>query len=184
MANTPNFGEDYPVTIPTLTDAADIAVAFKIYHNGSTDGSIVNLHSVAGALDLKAPKESPTFTGTVTVPDNTIATAKIQDGAITTAKIAAETITNADIAPAANISQSKISGLSAALDLKANIDAPTFTGTTTAYNLTVNGTLSGTASAAIRGANYGSGQTKITVLAGTSGPANPTEGDIWIQLPG
>lgn len=184
MANTPNFGENYSVTIPTLNDAADIAVAFKMYHNGSTDGSIIYDDSVAGALKKKAPLESPTFTGTVTVPDNTIATAKIQDGAITTAKIATETITNADIALAAGIDQSKISGLSASLDLKAPKNDPTFTGTATANNLTVNGTLSGTATNATKGANYGSGFAKITVLAGTSGPANPSDGDIWIQIPG
>lgn len=182
MANTPNFGTEYPVTIPTLTDAADIAVAFKMYHNGSTDGSIIYPDSIAGALDTKAPKDSPTFTGTVTVPDNTIATAKIQDGAITSAKIADGTITNIDIATAAGISQSKIDGLVTSLNAKAPIESPTFTGTATAYNLTVNGTLSGTATQAVKAANYGSIFTKITVLSGTAGPANPSEGDIWIQV--
>jgi hypothetical protein len=182
MANTPNFGTDYPVTIPTLTDAADISIAFKMYHNGSTNGTIVFPDSVAGALQTKAPIASPTFTGTVTVPDNTIATAKIQDGAITSAKIANGTIVDADINIAADIAQSKINGLSTSLGLKADLLSPTFTGTVTANNLTVNGTLSGTASAAIRGANYGSGHTKITVLSGTTGPANPAEGDIWIQV--
>jgi hypothetical protein len=182
MANTPNFGTDYPVTIPTLTDAADIAVAFKMYHNGSTDGSIIYPDSVAGALETKAPVDSPTFTGTVTVPDNTIATAKIQDSAITSAKIANGTIVDADINIAAAISQSKIDGLSTSLGLKSNLESPTFTGTVTANNVTVNGTLSGTATQAIKAANYGSGFTKITVLAGSTGPANPSEGDIWIQV--
>lgn len=182
MANIANFGEDYPVTIPTLTDAADIAVAFKMYHNGSTDGSIIFPDSVAGALETKAPLDSPTFTGTVTVPDDTIATAKIQNNAITSAKIALETIVNADINPAAGIEQSKIAGLTASLGTKANSANASLTGTAVAENLTVNGTLSGTATAAIKGANYGSGQTKITVLSGTSGPANPTEGDVWIQI--
>lgn len=182
MANIPNFGTDYPVTIPTLTDAADISVAFKMYHNGSTDGSIVYPDSVAGALETKAPIDSPTFTGTVTVPDNTIATSKIQDGAITSAKISNGTIVDADINIAAAIAQSKIDGLSTSLGLKADLESPTFTGTATANNLTVNGTLSGTATNAVRGANYGNGFTKITVLSGTNGPANPSEGDIWIQV--
>lgn len=182
MANTPNFGTDYPVTIPTLTDAADIAVAFKMYHNGSTDGSIIYPDSVAGALETKAPLESPTFSGTVTIPDNTIATAKIQDSAITSAKIANGTIVDADINIAAAIAQSKIDGLSTSLGLKADLLSPTFTGTATANNLTVNGTLSGTATQAIKGANYGSGFAKITVLAGSTGPANPSEGDIWVQV--
>lgn len=182
MANTPNFGDDYPVTIPTLTDAADISVAFKMYHNGSTDGSIIYPSSVAGALDSKAPLNSPTFTGIVTVPDNTIATAKIQDSAITSVKIASETIVNADINPAAGIEQSKIAGLTASLGAKANSANASLTGTATAENLTVNGTLSGTATNAIKGANYGSGFSKITVLSGSTGPANPSEGDIWIQV--
>lgn len=182
MANITNFGEDYPVTIPTLTDAADISIAFKMYHNGSTDGSIVYPGSVAGALETKAPLDSPTFTGTVTVPDNTIATAKIQDSAITSAKIANGTIVDADISITADIAQSKINGLSTSLGLKADLLSPTFTGTVTANNLTVNGTLSATASNAIKGANYESGFAKITVLAGTTGPANPSEGDIWIQV--
>jgi hypothetical protein len=182
MANTPNFGTEYPVTIPTLTDAADIAIAFKMYHNGSTNGSIVYPNSVAGALETKAPINSPTFTGTVTVPDNTIATAKIQDSAVTSAKIADGTIVNADINIAAGISQSKIDGLSTSLGLKADLSSPTFSGTVTANNLTVNGTLSGTATNAVKGANYGTGFAKITVLSGTNGPSNPSEGDIWIQV--
>jgi hypothetical protein len=182
MANTPNFGDDYPVTIPTLTDAADIAVAFKMYHNGSTDGSIVYENSIAGALETKAPLDSPTFSGSVTLPDNTIATSKIQDSAITSAKIANGTIVDADINIAADIAQSKINGLSTSLGLKADLLSPTFSGTVTANNLTVNGTLSGTASNAVKGANYGNGFAKITVLSGTSGPANPSEGDIWIQV--
>jgi len=182
MANTPNFGDEYPVTIPTLTDAADIAVAFKMYHNGSTDGSIVYPNSVAGALETKAPIDSPVFTGNVVVPDNTIATDKIQDNAITSAKIANGSIMDADVNIAAAISQSKIDGLSGSLNLKADLASPNFTGTATAINLTVLGTLSGTATAAIKGANYGSGQTKITVLAGTVGPSSPTEGDIWVQV--
>jgi hypothetical protein len=182
MANTPNFGDDYPVTIPTLTDAADIAVAFKMYHNGSTDGSIIYANSVAGALETKAPINSPTFTGTVVLPDDTIATGKIQDGAITSEKIANGAITNDDINIAAAIAQSKISGLSTSLGLKADLLSPTFTGTVTANNLTVNGTLSATATNAVKGANYDSGFVKITVLPGSTGPANPAEGDIWIQV--
>lgn len=182
MANTPNFGADYPVTIPTLTDAADISVAFKMYHNGSTDGSIIYPDSIAGALETKAPIASPTFTGTVTVPDNTIATAKLQDGAVTSVKIANGTIVDADINIAAGISQSKVDGLSTSLGLKADLSSPTFAGTVTANNLTVNGTLSGTATNAVKGANYGSGFSKITVLSGTNGPSNPSEGDIWVQV--
>jgi hypothetical protein len=64
-----------------------------------------------GSLDsvAYAPLASPTFTGTVTVPDSTIATAKIQDSAITSAKIADGTIVNADVNASAAIAYSKLS---------------------------------------------------------------------------
>ncbi len=44
------------------------------------------------ALDLKAPLASPTFTGTVTLPSNTITTETIANNAVTSAKLADATI--------------------------------------------------------------------------------------------
>ena len=44
------------------------------------------------ALDLKAPLASPTFTGTVTLPSNTITTETIANDAVTSAKLADATI--------------------------------------------------------------------------------------------
>ena len=80
------------------------------------------------ALNLKAPLASPTFTGTVTLPANTISqsmmaddsvgtneivglavtTGKIADGAVTSVKIANDTIVNADINTAAAIDWTKL----------------------------------------------------------------------------
>ena len=77
------------------------------------------------ALDLKAPLASPTFTGTVTLPSGTVTSAMIVDG----------TIVNADIDAAAEIAQSKISGLTSDLALKAPLASPTFTGTVTTGHL-------------------------------------------------
>jgi hypothetical protein len=57
------------------------------------------------------------------------ATLSIATGAITSDMIADGTIVDADINASAAIAQSKISGLSTSLGLKANIDSPTFTGT-------------------------------------------------------
>ena len=71
------------------------------------------------ALDLKAPLASPTFTGTVTLPAGTVTSGMIADGAIV----------DSDISGAAAIATSKISGLDTALDLKAPLASPTFTGT-------------------------------------------------------
>jgi hypothetical protein len=103
------------------------------------------------ALDLKAPLANPTFTGTVTLPANTISqsmmgddsvgtneigglavtTAKIADGAVTSLKIANDTIVDADINSAAAIAQSKISGLTTDLAAKLALAGGTMTGALT-----------------------------------------------------
>lgn len=206
------YGTDYSVTIPALADAANIETAFKQYHTGSTDGSTQS-GSISAILNLKAPLASPTFTGTVTLPNLTVTTAMIADHAITSAKIAVGsimdedinasaaiaktkiagtavtltdtgtvtstmiadgTIVNTDISSSAAIAQSKILNLTTDLSSKAPIANPTFTGTIT-------GTLSGTATNAINGATFGSGFSKVTVLAGVTGPISPSTGDVWIS---
>jgi hypothetical protein len=60
---------------------------------------------------------------------DSVTTAKIEDGAVTSAKIADGTIVNADINTSAAIEMTKIDGLGSALDLKAPLADPTFTGT-------------------------------------------------------
>ena len=114
---------------------------------------------IQAQIDTKAPLASPTFTGTVTLPVNTITQSvmaddsvgtaeiiassitsaklavdsvtetKIADSAVTSAKIANLTIVNGDISATAEIATSKISGLDTALGLKAPLASPTFTGT-------------------------------------------------------
>ena len=74
------------------------------------------------ALDLKAPLASPTFTGTVTLPTGTVTSGMILDG----------TIVNADISSSAAIAQSKVSGLTTDLGLKAPLESPALTGVPTA----------------------------------------------------
>jgi hypothetical protein len=140
------------VTLPSSTSIGDVSNLEIGYLNGATS-------SLQGQIDLKAPLDSPTFTGTVTLPANTISQSmmgddsvgtneiggfavtaeklatnsvtesKIADGSVTSAKIATGTIVNADINASAAIAQSKIDGLGAALDLKAPLADPTFTGT-------------------------------------------------------
>ena len=100
------------------------------------------------SVGLKAPIDSPTFTGTVTLPsgtvtsgmilDGTIATADIADSAITSAKIADGTIVDADINASAAIAQSKIDGLTTDLGLKAPLASPALTGTPTAPTAAAN----------------------------------------------
>ena len=113
------------------------------------------------ALDLKAPLANPTFTGTVTLPANTISQSmmgddsvgtneigglavttekiaalavtegKIADSAVTSAKIADGTIVNADINASAAIAQSKVADLTTDLAAKLALAGGTMTGALT-----------------------------------------------------
>jgi hypothetical protein len=114
--------------------------------------------TIATSIGTKAPIDSPTFTGTVTLPsgtvtsgmilDGTIATAdiadsaitsgKIADGAVTSAKIANDTIVDADINSAAAIAQSKIANLTTDLAAKAPLASPALTGVPTAPTAAAN----------------------------------------------
>ena len=48
---------------------------------------------------------------------------------------------------------------------------------------TINGTnFDGSAAIEVKGAVYGSGYTKITVKAGSTGPTSPVAGDVWISF--
>jgi hypothetical protein len=123
-------------TIDFATYTKDTLVIGALEATSATIGNVSNtelqyLDGVTSAiqtqLDAKAPLASPTFTGNVTLPANTVSTSMIQDSAITSAKIADGTIVNADINASAAIATSKISGLDSALSAKAPIDAPTFT---------------------------------------------------------
>jgi hypothetical protein len=60
---------------------------------------------------------------TAKIADGAVATGDIADGAVTSAKIADGTIVNADINSSAAIAQSKISGLTSALDAKLDASA-------------------------------------------------------------
>ena len=90
-------------------------------------------------LALKAPLNSPTFTGTVVLPANTVTQSMMSDDsvgtneigglAVTNEKIANATITNAKISETAAIATYKIAGLDTALGEKAPLASPSFTGT-------------------------------------------------------
>ena len=120
------------------------------------------------SVGLKANIDSPTFTGTVTLPsgtvtsgmiadgtiatadiadsaitsakiaDGTIATADIADSAITSAKIADGTIVDADINASAAIAQSKVANLTTDLADKAPLASPALTGVPTAPTAAAN----------------------------------------------
>ena len=131
------------LTSPKINE--DVAITATATELNYTDGVT---SAIQTQLDAKAPLASPTFTGTVTLPANTITntmmadnsvntaeltalsvtTAKIADlnvtegkladGAVTSAKILDGTIVNADINASAAIAQSKIDGLTTDLAAK------------------------------------------------------------------
>ena len=94
--------------------------------------------TIATSIGTKAPIASPTFTGTVTLPNGTVSTAMVADSAITSDKIADGTIVDADINATAAIAQSKISGLTSDLALKAPLASPALTGVPTAPTAAAN----------------------------------------------
>ena len=94
--------------------------------------------TIATSIGTKAPIASPTFTGTVTLPNGTVSTAMVADSAITSAKIADGTIVDADINATAAIAQSKISGLTSDLADKAPLASPALTGVPTAPTAAAN----------------------------------------------
>jgi hypothetical protein len=134
-----------------VTDVSDTEIG---YLNGVTS-------AIQTQMDAKAPLASPTFTGTVTLPANTISqsmmaddsvgtneigglavtTAKIADLNVTEGKLADGAVTNAKVSASAAIAQSKIDGLTTDLGLKAPLAAPALTGDATAVNLTISGNL-------------------------------------------
>lgn len=85
----------YQTQIPSLTDAADIQDAFKLYHFGSSTepASASVSDGIAGHLydldTLKAPIAGPTFTGTLTAPTINASTA-LQIGGVAITSTAAE----------------------------------------------------------------------------------------------
>ena len=100
----------------------------------------------ATAATTYAPLASPTFTGTVTLPANTISQSMMGDDSVgtnelgglsvTTEKIADGAVTNAKVSASAAIAQSKIDGLTTDLAAKAPLASPALTGTPTAPTAT------------------------------------------------
>jgi hypothetical protein len=77
----PVEGANVIASIPDLTDDADIVKAFQDYHQ-----------DIAVAIVAKANIASPTFTGTVVLPDSTVTNAMLA-GSIANSKLANTSIT-------------------------------------------------------------------------------------------
>jgi hypothetical protein len=144
------------LTSPKINE--DVAVTATATELNYVDGVT---SAIQTQMDAKAPLASPTFTGTVSLPNNTISqammaddsvgtneigglavtTAKIADLNVTEGKLADGAVTNAKVSASAAIAQSKIDGLTTDLGLKAPLAAPAFTGNASAVNLTISGDL-------------------------------------------
>ena len=123
------------VTLPLTTNIGDVSSTELAYVNGVTSGIQVQLDSKLASADASstyAPKASPTFTGTVTLPSTTII------GDISTAELAYLANVTSDVQTQID---SKIATSSAA-SLYAPKADPTFTGTVTLPSTTIIGDVS------------------------------------------
>jgi hypothetical protein len=123
------------VTLPLTTNIGDVSSTEIGYVNGVTSsiqGQIDTKLASADASSTYAPKASPTFTGTVTLPSTTII------GDISTAELAYLANVTSDVQTQID---SKISTTSAA-SLYAPKASPTFTGTVTLPSTTIIGEVS------------------------------------------
>ena len=123
------------VTLPLTTNIGDVSSTEIAYVNGVTSsiqGQIDTKLASADASSTYAPKASPTFTGTVTLPSTTII------GDISTAELAYLANVTSDVQTQID---SKISTTSAA-SLYAPKADPTFTGTVTLPSTTIIGDVS------------------------------------------
>ncbi len=135
----------YTTDVHGIADTSELALSSEIEdHRLDT----TNVHGIANTADIVLTDDAR-LSDTRTPTDNTVTTAKIVDsnvtadklagdsvttakildGAVTSAKIENGTIVNADINDSAAIAMTKIDGLGSALDLKAPLADPTFTGT-------------------------------------------------------
>jgi hypothetical protein len=155
---SPKINEDVALTATAtelnLLDGVTATTTELNYVDGVTS-------AIQTQMDAKAPLDSPTFTGTVTLPANTISQSmmgddsvgtneigglavttekiaalavtegKIADSAVTSAKIADGTIVNADINTSAAIAQSKVADLTTDLAAKLALAGGTMTGALT-----------------------------------------------------
>lgn len=160
-----------------ITDAARIGDTLnaEIQHvHGVTSPIQDQLDAKAGldySDDTYATKFSPTFTGTVSMPNqsitgdmianSTIVANNIGNGEVDFNKIATGTILNVNISDHAAIAQSKIDGLVDGLAAKATKISPTFTGTVVLPADTAIGTVTATELAHLSGVSS-SIQTQIT----------------------
>jgi hypothetical protein len=141
------------------------------YLNGVASPIQTQINDIITDLGLYAPQSGPTisnatFTGTLTLPNDSIETADLAPNAVTNAKIADQAVNNAKIASDAAIAQTKIAGLAESFAEKAPLASPTFTGSVVLPSTTSIGDVTSTELGYLDGVTS-SIQTQITA-AGTA----------------
>jgi hypothetical protein len=154
------------------------------YTDTAISTEVTNRNSAIATAKSQAISTSESYTDSsisteVTNRNSAITTAtanivKTTDtGSVTSTMIADGTIVDADINASAAIAQSKISGLTTALAAKAPLASPTFTGTTTAADVTITGnlTVSGTTTT-VNSTDLNISDTLIYLAQGNAANAN------------
>ena len=128
---------DRTITFPDSTGT--VALTSDITASNLANDSITAVKLAGDSVTTSKIQNLAVETGKIN--DLAVTTGKIAEGAVTSAKIADGTIVDGDINAAAAIAQSKISGLTTDLGLKAPLSGPALTGDATAVNLTISGNL-------------------------------------------
>jgi hypothetical protein len=128
---------DRTITFPDSTGT--VALTTDITASNLANDSITAVKLAGDSVTTSKIQNLAVETGKIN--DLAVTTGKIAEGAVTSGKIADGTIVDGDINAAAAIAQSKISGLTTDLGLKAPLADPTFTGTISAASLTLSGNL-------------------------------------------
>ncbi len=137
--------DSYTTNVHGIADTSALALSSEIEDHrldttnvhGIADTANIVLTDDARLSDTRTPTDNTVTTAKIVdsnvtadkLAGDSVTTAKILDGAVTSAKIENGTIVNADINDSAAIAMTKIDGLGSALDLKAPLADPTFTGT-------------------------------------------------------
>jgi hypothetical protein len=155
-----------PATLDTLGE-----IAASLANNATLSSTLTS------SIATKAPLASPTFTGTVTIPTGAsiIAPTGLVKGDVGLGSVDNTTDLNKPISNAAQT----------ALNLKANIASPTFTGTVVLPGTTTVGSVTGTEIGYLSGVTSAI-QTQIgakqkLIPYSSSAPVSPSEGDLWVD---
>lgn len=185
VASLGSDGKVPTAQLPSASAVSDATTSAKGIVQLAGDLSGTAASPTVPGLTAKAPLASPTFTGTVTVPAITGSAASTaaankgyvdtQVASVTSSGVADGSITDVKIAVNAAIQQSKISGLSTALNGKAangaNGDITSLTGLTTPLSAAQGGTGNANGTAKVDVAKSGTTvgtRSKINFIEGTN----------------